>query len=625
MLGKGRDCTALPCPACARTFPSGASLSMHLGQSQGCIDQHRAALQAGSSTSASKRRKFDPQEAAFHKAQRIRASDQLHDIRENHGVGDAGMGSVKESMRSLLGAAEVELTRRLAPFVTKCSDLSLRSIVRETLDVFNGIETGRRESAFMKGRVPYIEPVEHVLGKVTYKTTDLEGFTFSSKDLTHKAYYIPISSNIERVCQHDEQALEMVHRTQKEWSKKTPPRGTTKRVYADIPSGNLFGDHERLGDAQRGNPEWNGKIRICIVLYYDGLEVANPLGFARGMHQLGVFLYSIVNLDATVRTSPPYIQLAGIALESDVKRYGPAKVFSGVDPISGQPDPELWATPGAQLRLMDHGVPMDLLAEDGTQPCGEDGKPVPTIVHAWALLLVADMLAAHKLGPWGEGSAAYVPCRQCNFDTRQVRAYAPVQFVGDGDSCRWKLHTLSEVERRLEELRSPLLSAEARKHGMQSFGVNTLHHALDRRWIPFFDVARGMLQDDMHMDDDGIFRNLAYQTWNQLFRLWKHQGFTLDAWNQAMDRFNWGDGPIVPPMHQSVLEGVTGGKPTPGAHLRYTASQMRAFILSSRLIAPSLIVDLDEPVWKCWVRYSCTMARLCDATLTQCQNNVFRL
>ena len=172
----------------------------------------------------------------------------------------------------------------------------------------------------MKGRVPYIEPIEHKLGKVKHWTRDAEGFTHSSKELVLKASYIPITSNIERLLQNDPNALEMVHRTQKEWSKTRPTRGTTTRVYADIPDGDLFDDHAMLGASQRGNPNRKGRIRICIVLYYDGLEVAYPLGFARGKHQLGVFLCSIVNLDATVRTSPPYIQLAGIALESDVKR-----------------------------------------------------------------------------------------------------------------------------------------------------------------------------------------------------------------------------------------------------------------------------------------------------------------
>lgn len=99
--------------------------------------------------------------------------------------------------------------------------------------------------------------------------------------------------------------LPISDKSQRRWSAIPPPKGTTQRVYADVDEGDLFKEHEVLGDSQRGNPFWNGRIRICIKLYYDGLEVANPLGFTRGKYQLGVFLYSIVNLNAAVRTSPP--------------------------------------------------------------------------------------------------------------------------------------------------------------------------------------------------------------------------------------------------------------------------------------------------------------------------------
>ena len=37
----------------------------------------------------------------------------------------------------------------------------------------------------MKSRVPYIKPIEHVLGKIEYHTKDLEGFTYSRKEKNH--------------------------------------------------------------------------------------------------------------------------------------------------------------------------------------------------------------------------------------------------------------------------------------------------------------------------------------------------------------------------------------------------------------------------------------------------------
>ena len=570
------------------TFPSGKAMNRHLGQSLTCVERYRELMQV---VAPGMKRHKGTQPDTFEREQRSRAADSCFSMRKDDGMSDAQMQSVKEHVRSLLEEAELELVRRLRPFTRACSDTHLGQIIHQCMDVFSGLESGRRELGYTRARVPYIPPVEHILGEQTHRTVDLEGFTHSSKTIKHKAYYIPISENLKRLLQNDPQALEMVHATQKEWSAKMPPKGTEKRIYTDVTSGDLFHDHEMLGDSQRGNPKWNGRIRLCILMYYDGLEVANPLGFARGKHQLGVFLYTIVNLDATVRSSPPYIQLAGIALESDVKRYGPAKVFGGIDPITKQPDPKLWATPGAQMRLLDAGVSTSLQADDG---CVR-----PHDVHAWVLLVIADMLAAHKLGPWGESASAFAPCRQCDFDTREKNAYEPVHFLRDGSACRWKTRVLAAFEERLAELRK--LGATARAPGMQDLGVNSLWHALDRTCLPYFNVALGQLQDDMHMDDDGVFRNLAYQVWNQLFRKWAPHGFTLEVFNSALDKHNWGDQPRVPALHYSVSEGAKGGVPSPGAHLRYTASQMSSFIVSSLALMGGLVMDPNEPVWIAWV------------------------
>ena len=83
---------------------------------------------------------------------------------------------------------------------------------------------------------------------------------------------------------------------------------------------------------------------------------------------------------------------------------------------------------------------------DGSQP------EEPTPVHMHALVCVADMLAAHKLGPWMESPSAYLPCREYDFDTRLPQAYKPVHFVRDGAACRWKLRELAMLEKDLAEI-----------------------------------------------------------------------------------------------------------------------------------------------------------------------------
>lgn len=228
---------------------------------------------------------------------------------------------------------------------------------------------------------------------------------------------------------------------------------------------------------------WCAMTVVCIDCGVHWLlQVANPLGVARGKHQLGVFMFSIVNLDANVRTTPGYIQIAGIVLEKDVKRWGPLRTFAGVDPVTRKPDPKLWATPGAQLRAFHAGISMNL-------PISTEA----TLARGWALLVIADMLAAHKLNCFVESPSAYCPCRECDWDTRKEQAYEPVGFLREGKGCRWKPYTTEGVELALQSLRS-LPTNTAREKPMQDLGVNCIDHALSPDYIPHFRFVEGTPQ-----------------------------------------------------------------------------------------------------------------------------------
>lgn len=350
--------------------------------------------------------------------------------------------------------------------------------------------------------------------------------------------------------------------------------------------------------------------------------MANPLGFARGKHKLGVFLFSLVNLDASVRTTPGYIQVAGIVLESDVKKFGPLVCFAGVDPQTRQPNPKLWATPSAQLRALHEGVQMNL-------PMNSN----PTPVHAWMVLFIADMLAMHKLNPFVESPSAYCPCRECNWDTRCHQAYKPVGFLREGDSCRWQLYDTDSLEPVLADLRGPG-AQNAKKDRMQDMGLNAVDHALSPDYNPHFRFvemcpqvslahaphcvgARAVpvqrfrplilsplsvcCQEEMHGEDDGLLRGEGYQVIYIANRKWKL--FTLDNFNARLADWNW-QGTIVQPLHPSVCEGTKGGKPSPGAHLRYSASQTVAFALALEHIMAPLVEDTQEPAWLSWLAHA---------------------
>ena len=243
----------------------------HLGKRSDCMLKCR-----GASTTA-KIAKPDPdrhQCGQFEAARKASVAAGLASWRGDDQLGDAQVNRLKSQVRSWLSDyCAPELDRRLRSRYGAARSVELRTVVDEVLNLFSGLENERAEFNFLRDRVPFLEPVEHILGRERQSTIDAEGFTHSTKVVEHKAYYVPMSKALMRLLQYDPVARENVLRTQEEWAQSKPARGTERRVYADICDGDLFREHPELGDAQRGMDQ-GGRIRTCIILYYDGLEVS---------------------------------------------------------------------------------------------------------------------------------------------------------------------------------------------------------------------------------------------------------------------------------------------------------------------------------------------------------------
>ena len=261
------------CPGCTKKFSTWRSAATHLGSSSTCMAKHREKGKLELRQAKAPRVLVDPQKAVFEKERKHVVANGLADLREN-GLGDAQMGRIKEKVKGMLHCCEKKLVRRLKDVSRSSVGPSLESTVREVLDVFNGLETHNKEFNYLRQGCQYIEPVEHVFGRTLSHTTDAEGFTYSKKTVTHKGYYMPMTRVLERLFQEDPRAWEMVLLSQNKWFAKPPAKGASQKIYFDVDDGDLFDEHPELGACQRGKAA-NGKIRLCIILYYDGLEVAD--------------------------------------------------------------------------------------------------------------------------------------------------------------------------------------------------------------------------------------------------------------------------------------------------------------------------------------------------------------
>ncbi|XP_066581711.1 uncharacterized protein [Prorops nasuta] len=70
------------------------------------------------------------------------------------------------------------------------------------------------------------------------------------------------------------------------------------------------------------------KDAIRLRLYYDELEIVNPLGSKTGVHKIGSFYYQIANLPAHVNSELSSIHVLLLFCYTDIQKYGFSKVLS---------------------------------------------------------------------------------------------------------------------------------------------------------------------------------------------------------------------------------------------------------------------------------------------------------
>ena len=271
------------CPGgCSKTFDTFNGALTHMGMSRRCLTKHKEAGVAARRLAKAPRGGTSTDEGSerFLGERRRHVAESLAGLSLDDDMGDAQLARVRGGMKSILDVCAEELKRRFAPLARASEDVDVKKVVDEVLDVFNGFQSQDAVFGEMERIYPYIEPVEHVFGYDEVHTTDAEGFTHSKKKVKSSGWYIPMARALERLLQEDPRALEMVLRTQAEWAAMPPTAGTSKHVYADVTDGWLFKEHPELGDAQRGQPQ-NGRVRLAICMYYDGLEVCRTPARAR--------------------------------------------------------------------------------------------------------------------------------------------------------------------------------------------------------------------------------------------------------------------------------------------------------------------------------------------------------
>ena len=144
-------------------------------------------------------------------------------------------------------------------------------------------------------------PPQIALGTIIDRATDRAIGEYVPKVVTETFQYIPVIDILKFVLKPDVQIL--INR------EKTSPPGYLKG-YKDVQQYQQHGIFNAHPNALR------------FQLFYDDVEVENPLGSKAGIHQLGLFHYSLQNLPFNINSSINCIFLFAVCHTYDLTKYG---------------------------------------------------------------------------------------------------------------------------------------------------------------------------------------------------------------------------------------------------------------------------------------------------------------
>ena len=321
-------------------------------------------------------------------------------------------------------------------------------------------------------------------------------------------------------------------------------------------------------------------IRLGFILYYDDLEVCNPLGAFHGTHKLGMFYWTLVNYKAEDRMCFANMHLMTVALASDIDYYGIAQVVSG---LAGD------SSFGSGMTALDQGVRI---------PVGES----TALCRGWCVCLSADFPAAALCAGFKKSTSAAVFCRECYMNSKEKGYPKPFSFLDDNGNlrCDTCIRDKDEMASDFAHWQS-LASATDRDAFLRSIGMNTFSNAFAR--VPHFDICSMIPWDFMHVELEGSLKNELAAMLYYFIRKRKW-GFTLAKLNEAIRKYTWPPGRAPPMFTEGYIEkGTKKGQCNKGTHVHMTAGHMLTFALHSIDLMLPLINDVKDPLWRCWTAH----------------------
>lgn len=254
---------------------------------------------------------------------------------------------VKEGLvQPLVLMMKDEIKRRLCD--TPAEEARIEKIIKTVFDVHNGIESAAKEFSLLKSVVAPLAPRRRDL----VDAPDKNGHPTGRRRGDH-VYDVPVCEEIRKMFRESPDLLQHCREAALRWSRAG---AAMPDEYKDVCDGRIFREHPMLG---RKSPDGDS-TKLAFMLYFDELEVVNPLGAFHGRHQLGLFYWALVNIEPESRMAFHNLHLATVALKQDIEYYGINQIVSGLPGDTSF---------GSSMMELDHGIEVNGLSVRGWTVC----------------------------------------------------------------------------------------------------------------------------------------------------------------------------------------------------------------------------------------------------------------
>lgn len=300
-------------------------------------------------------------------------------------------------------------------------------------------------------------------------------------ETTCDAYIVPFFKNLKNLLENDEIRSNIEN-----------PKPHKSGIYRTVLDGSYYRENDFF---------CNHNNALAVILYYDDLGIANPLGAASKSQKLSVFYWTLGNIYPEFRSSKNAIQLYAILKTEYLKKPGALKKV--LEPFIKD-----------IVKLENEGITINV----GTETKNFKGS---------LLFCAGDTPAAALLGGFKESVSAYRFCRSCLTTSEEYKNH----FRDDSFMIRNKtIHN-----NHIEIVTDCTLTKAAKKFWQKTYGVMNKSPLLQS---PNVDVTLCLPQDCMHiLIKDPVEIAIRHLLKYCIFEL---QLFTLEQFNKRIIHFDYG-------------------------------------------------------------------------------------